>query len=96
MSFNTLSSLRIEPPVRLTAARWSSIRPPCTRMISEKKSSSGTVAPMFECGARAEAPLADGLRSAVSTSMVALGRGSSSERWSSRRAFCVRDAQKVC
>lgn len=30
---------------RLTAARWSSIRPPCTRIMSEKKSSSGTVAP---------------------------------------------------
>lgn len=67
----------------LTAARWSSIRPPCTRMINEKKSSSGTVAPVFDPPRPAFGLT---LGSPFSRSKVALDRGSS-ERCSSRRVL---------
>lgn len=63
------------PPGRGTVALWSSIRPDWNRIMSEKKSSSGTVAPLFEapaCGAGAS----------DSTSTAGAGSG---DRWSSSR-----------
>lgn len=45
-TFSNSSKLKIYLVGRMgTVARWSSIRPDCKRIISEKKSSSGTVVP---------------------------------------------------
>lgn len=59
---------------RGTAALWSSILPPWTLIINEKKSSSGTVAPLF-CGRGTGLSL---------SSLSTMGAGNW-ERWSSRR-----------
>lgn len=67
-----------------TAALWSSIRPPWTRIISEKKSSSGTVAPaLFVLALMHPRRLLFG-NSPCSTSCVTFGRGNS-DRCSSKR-----------